>query len=477
VIAANRLQTKLVLEPGSFRDWDSRVFVSDDLVVRALSEAGRADWEALAASGLLERFTASGELVATEPSPTEVLSEIQRLDPNGGWVGALTHERLAFVSYPYEWSFSQLQDAALLQLRLTTAALAEGLTLKDATPYNVQWRGTQPVFVDVGSFEQARDGEPWGGYRQFCMLFLYPLLLETYRGVPFQPWLRGSIDGIDPTDFRALFTRRDAFRRGMLQHVFLHSSLDRRYENRGGEIRSDLQQAGFDLRLVEANVAKMTDLVRRLQPQGATSAWADYRTTCSYDEHDAAEKEDFVRRVVGSKQRRLVWDLGCNDGRFSRIASTGAKHVVAIDSDRHVVDALYRTLRADDERKILPLVVDLSDPSPAVGWSNAERATLVERGRPELVLCLALVHHLSISGNVPLREVVAWLRGLDSELVIEFPERDDPMVQRLLGAKREDAHPDYSRERFEALLRDSFGIAHSVELTSGMRTLYHALPA
>ena len=476
MIAANRLPTSLALEPGSFRDWDSRVFVSGDVVVRALSETGLADWEALAASDLFERFSESGELVATEPSGPDVLSEVQRLDPGGRWAGALAHERLPFVTYPYEWSFSMLKDAALLQLRLLTAALAEGLALKDATPYNVQWRGTRPVFVDVGSFERLREGEPWSGYRQFCMLFLYPLMLESYRGVPFQPWLRGSIDGISPADFRALFTRRDAFRRGMLRHVFLHASLESRYASRGREVRGELRQAGFDRRLVEANVEGMTKLVRRLQRRREGSAWADYRSTCTYDEHEAAQKEDFVGRVVGSKRRGIVWDLGCNDGRFSRIAGKDADLVVAIDSDRHVVDLLYSTLRAEDDPKILPLVVDLADPSPAIGWSNAERTTLLDRGRPELVLCLALVHHLSIAGNVPLRQVVTWLRGLDSELVIEFPERDDPMVQRLLGAKRDEAHPDYSRETFEALLRASFATIHSTELATGTRTLYQALP-
>jgi hypothetical protein len=369
-----------------------------------------------------------------------------------------------------------LKDAALLQLRITIGALVEGLMLKDATPYNVQWRGSQPVFVDVGSFERAHDGEPWAGYRQFCMLFLYPLMLEAYRGVPFQPWLRGSINGIQPADFRALFTRRDAFRRGVLRHVFLHASLEGRYANRGGEVRGDLQKAGFDRRLVEANVDAMTKLVRQLRSRGGASAWADYRSTCTYDDDESGQKEAFVRRVVGTASRRLVWDLGCNDGRYSRIAADDAGLVLAIDSDRHVVDALYATLRDEGERRILPLVVDLANPSPAIGWSNAERGTLVDRGRPDLVLGLALVHHLSISGNVPLREVVRWLRSLQCELVVEFPDRGDPMVERLLGAKRTEAHPDYSRETFEALLGSNFRIAASQGLSEGTRTLYHALP-
>ena len=475
MVEASRTSTSLVLEPGSFRDWDARVFLGGDRVYRALSEDGAADWEALGASRLFDEYTGSGELVATEPAGEDILDEIRRLDPGGGWVGALSHERLPFVSYPYEWSFSMLQDAALLQLRLVSAALAEGLMVKDATPYNVQWRGAQPVFVDVGSFERAREGEPWVGYRQFCMLFLYPLLLEAYRGVAFQPWLRGSVDGISPTDFRALFTRRDAFRRGMLRHVFLHAGLERRYADRGSDVRGDLEKAGFDRKLVAATVENVAALVRGLRPRPGASTWSEYDQTCSYLDAETAAKEDFVRRVVGQRRRGLIWDLGCNEGRFSRIAAEGANLVVAADSDRAVVDRLYLSLRDDGNRSILPLVVDLADPSPAIGWDNAERATLTERGLPELSLCLALVHHLSISRNVPLREVVRWLRDLGGEIVVELPDRADPMVRRLLLGKRDDAHPDYSRETFEQELRSRFDVVESVEL-SGTRTLYHAAP-
>ncbi len=476
MVGASPTSTSLVLEPGSFRDWDGRVFRGRDRIYRALSEDGVADWGALAASGLFEQFTASGELVATEEAGEEILGEIRRLDPGGGWTGALSHERLPFVSYPYEWTFSMLQDAALLQLRLVSAALAEGLMVKDATPYNVQWRGAQPVFVDVGSFERAREGEPWVGYRQFCMLFLYPLLLEAYRGVAFQPWLRGSVDGITPTDFRALFTRRDALRRGMLRHVFVHAGLERRYADRGSDVRGDLEKAGFDRKLVAASVESAASLVRRLRPRPGTSTWSEYDQTCSYLDAETAAKEEFVRRVVGHRRRRLIWDLGCNEGRFSRIAAEGSDLVVAVDSDREVVDRLYVSLRDESSRSILPLVVDLADPSPAIGWDNAERATLTRRGLPDLSLCLALVHHLSISRNVPLREVVRWLRALGGEVVVELPDRADPMVRRLLLGKRDGAHPDYSRETFEQELRSRFEIVESAELASGTRTLYHAVP-
>jgi hypothetical protein len=418
----------------------------------------------------------AGDLIETWHASDAELAELQRVDPDGSWVAALRHERVPFVSYPYEWTFSMLQDAALLQLRLTAAALDGGLMLKDATPYNVQWRGSRPVFIDVTSFERSRPGEPWPGYRQFCMLFLYPLLLEAYRGIAFQAWLRGSPNGFAPGDFRALFSRRDVFQSGMLRHVFLHARLERDNARRGSEVRTDLAEAGFDNRLIRANVDQLTRLVGRLRSGLRSSAWDHYRSSCSYVDADAARKEDFVRRAVGRRRRRLTWDLGCNDGRYSLIAADDSDLTLALDSDPSVVDALYRSRRAEGDEKVLPLVVDLSNPSPGLGWRNGERSTLIERGRPDMTLCLALVHHLSISNNIPLREVVAWLRSLDSDLVVEFPDRDDKMVDELLRAKGAESHPDYRRETFEALLLDSFEIIDSAELESGTRTLYDARP-
>jgi SAM-dependent methyltransferase len=385
--------------------------------------------------------------------------------------GLLEHARVPFVSYPYEWTFSMLRDAAQLQLRLLRLALEEGLTLKDASPYNVQWRGAEPVFIDVGSFERAREGEPWAGYRQFCALYLYPLLLQAYKGVPFQPWLRGSLEGIEPAEARALFRGRDLLRRGVLTHIVLHSRLERRNADRS--VRSELREAGFKRELVVANVRRLERLVRRLEWRPRGSGWSAYGATTSYESEDAARKEAFVRAAAGEG---LVWDLGSNDGRFARIAAERADYVLALDGDAVVLDRLYRELREAGERRVQPLLVDLADPSPRRGWRCAERQTLEERGRPDFVLCLALLHHLAIARNVPLGELVDWLRALGAPLVVEFVDAADPQVQRLLAAKRPGTHGDYTRDRFESLLRAAFEVERTETLGSGTRTLYLARP-
>jgi hypothetical protein len=456
-------------EPGSFRDPDSRVFYAGDAVYRALSTEGLNDFEALRQAGLLD----DPRIVATElvPDAPELSTRLVKET-----AGVLRHERIPFVSYPYEWTFSMLKDAALLQLDLLLAALGRDLVLKDSTPYNVQFRGAQAVFVDVGSFERLRQGESWVGYRQFCMLYLYPLLLQALKGVRFQPWLRGSIDGITAAEMRGLLSARDRFRRGLLTHVFLHARLERRYADRGGEVRDDLRRAGFRKELIVANARKLRSLTERLRWEPPAGVWTAYGERNSYSDEDAARKEDFVRDAARACSPRLVWDIGANNGRYSRIAAEQAATVVAIDADQGPLELLYRELRDEGNDRILPLAIDLADPSPGLGWRGLERRTLSDRGRPDLVLALALVHHLTISANVPVSEVVDWLAGLGAALVIEFPTREDPMVEKLLAPKRTGLHPDYELGSFERCLAEAFTVERTERLGSGTRVLFFARP-
>ncbi len=440
-------------EPASFRDPEARVVYSaEGEVLRELSPRGQEDWQALRQTRFFRRALADGRIVGTE----EVAP------------GMLRHERVPFVSYPYEWPFEMLREAALLELGLLDEALEEGFVLKDGTPYNVQWRGSEPVFVDVGSFERLRDGEPWAGYRQFCTLFLYPLMLQAYRGIAPQPWLRGSLEGIEPAQARALLPR---FRRGILTHVVLHDRLEAKHADRQRDVRSELKAAGFRKELIQANVRRMRKLVEGLTPKRGRSAWTDYREIAPYSAEDAKRKERFVREAGPA---RLAWDLGANDGRFARVLE--AETIVAADGDEQVAGELYAALRREGSRTILPLVVDLADPSPGLGWRGLERRRLEERGRPDLVLALALVHHLAIGRNVPFGELAAWLRGLGGRLVIEFADREDPMVKRLLAAKRAETHEDYGRGEFERALGGDFEVERREELGSGTRTLYQARP-
>jgi len=464
-----QLSTSAGLEPGSFRDPESRVFYADGQVFRSLSKEGLEDFEALAASGLLD----DARIVRTERADDAAgLEQLLARET----AAVLRHELIPFVSYPYEWTFSMLKDAALVQLDLLLAALDHELVLKDSSPYNVQWRGARPVFVDVGSFERLREGEPWVGYRQFCMLYLYPLLLQSAKGVPFHAWLRGSIDGIAPAQMRGLSSFRDRLRRGWFTNVFLHARLEQRYGDRGGEVKRDVKRAGFNKQILLANVRKMKKLVERLEWSPPEGVWVAYGERNSYTDDDARRKDEFVRDVSSSRHWPLVWDIGCNNGRYSRIAAEGAKTVVAVDADQGPVELLYRELRDQGDEQILPLTMNLADPSPGLGWRGLERKAMPERGKPDLVLALALVHHVAISANVPVKEFVDWLASLGCSLVIEFPTREDPMVEKLLAPKRDGLHPDYELGFFERCLGEAFEVERSERLESGTRVLYFARP-
>jgi ribosomal protein L11 methylase PrmA len=431
------------------------VFYTGGEVRRALSPRGVEDFEALAASGLLD----DPRIVGTERVEDAVLR----------------HERIPFVSYPYEWTFSMLQDAALLQLDLLTAALDLDLTLKDATPYNVQFDGARPVFIDVGAFERLREDELWVAQRQFSMLYLYPLLLQATKGAGFQGRLRGSIDGITPAEMRSLMSFRDRFRRGYTTNVFLRARLERRDAGDPAAVRAQLGRPGLGKQLILANVRKLRRLVARLAWEPPTTVWVSYGEQ-TYTDADARQKDAFVRAVAAERSWPLVWDLGANQGRHARIAAEGAGHVVAIDADQGAVELLYRALRDGGERTILPLTMNLADPSPGLGWRGLERKPLLERGQPDLVLALALLHHLAIAANVPVREIIDWLASLGAALVVEFPTREDPMVRKLLAPKRDGLHADYELEHFERCLHDAFEVRRSERLGSGTRLLYFATP-
>ena len=457
-------------EPASFRDPAARVLRHDGQILRYLTSAALRDFQTLSSTRFYQEFTASGRLVATELAsgpPTLPLS-----DP---WVAVLRHQTIPVVSYPYEWCFSMLKDAALLQLDLLVAALDEGMALKDATPFNIQWLGARPVFIDIGSFKAAEPGEPWAGYRQFCETFLYPLFLQAYKDVPFHPWLRGSLEGVEAEHINRLMSARDRLRPGVFTHVYLLSKVQSRYAATQRNVRKDLRAAGFSAEMVKHNVRRMRRIVERLTWSRARSTWSNYALCNTYEQADRERKKRFILRAAASTHRSCVWDLGCNTGEYSRAVSECADLVVAVDADHLAIEHLYRALKTEHASTILPLVGNLTDPSPGLGWRHRERQTLDERSRPDLILALALIHHLSIGQNVPLPDLVAWFGSFEADLVIEFVAPEDAMVEQLLR-NRDELDFGYTQDRFEACVAEHFVIAETEGLQSGTRTIYYLRP-
>jgi hypothetical protein len=386
----------------------------------------------------------------------------------------LEHEPIPTISYPYEWPFAMLRDAAALELDVLRTALDHGLTLKDGTIYNVQFVGSRPVFIDLGSFTKG-DG-PWPGYRQLCETALFSLLMHAHLGLSHQAMLRGRIDGVTATDARAVFRGRRSFKKGVFKHVVLQAALQSKVTASSESMKADLAKSGANIDLAKAAAKSLHKLVTALEVSKDRSTWSDYRTTCTYTSESAAFKRDFVEAAARTGAPKRILDLGANDGEYSVLVAPHCEQVVACDFDELVIDRLYRRLKAEGPANILPLVVDLTDPSPGIGWANRERKPWQERMRPDLTLALALIHHLVIGANVPLPMVVDWMRAFDSRLVIEFVDPDDPQSKRLLANKPAGLFEDYTRARFEELVAQRFDVIRTAEVPGQPRKLYELAP-
>lgn len=431
--------------PGSFRDPDARVLATDDgRIARALSPRAAALDAALRRRGQLAALERDGLVVASAPC-TDIAVP-------AGWAALIESPRLPFVAYPYEWSFGMLQDAALLTLRLAERLLADDVLLKDASAYNVLFDGAHPRFVDLGSFEAYEANAPWVGYGQFCDHFLAPLMLEAYKGVPFQPFLRGNLEGLSITDQLApLLSTADLRRPGVLLHVKARAWLDRHSRDLSTADRRAVRRAALPKEAILRNMRGLQRVVTRLR-SGAPSVWAGYDEANSYDAAATERKTAFVaaaaERLGGGA---LAWDVGANTGRYSRVLARHYRCVVAMDADAAAVDRLYRAQQgAPEAGAILPLVVDLMDPSPPRGWRGQERAGMLERGRPQLALYLALMHHVCLGRGVPLEDFLDFACATSDAAVIEFVAANDPMSQTVLATKQA-VHAGYDLEAFRTV--------------------------
>jgi hypothetical protein len=449
------------IHPGSFRDPLGFVFMREGVLYRQINEGARRDYEQLVQSGLYEKLSRSGDLVPHE----EVSANIS---PNQAAYRVIRPERVDFISYPYEWCFSQLKDAALLTLALQKTAMAHGMRLKDATPYNVAfWRG-RPVWIDTLSFEVPEPRTPWVAYRQFCETFLAPLALVSQVDVRLLDLVRSHIDGVPLDLASALLPRRSRLRPGLLMHVHLHATAQRRIRD-GGEPQRRA------VRLSETALTGLIDslegTVRRLQWRAPDTTWGSYYEATNYSPGAFARKRDIVERWIDRVSPASVWDLGANDGTFSRLASSRGIMTVAFDVDPVAVEKNYLQAVEASDRHMLPLRLDLTNPSGGYGWANAERQSLADRGPADLALVLALVHHLAIGHNVPLPRIAEYLAQICRSLVIEFVPKHDSQVQRML-ASRADIFDGYTQEAFEAAFSTYFAVEEGAPVEDSVRTLY-----
>lgn len=454
----------VAVEPGSFRDPSGFVFTRGDALLRQVQDSYREEYDSLMHSGLYASLVDAGLLIP------HVEVELDAAPRNGAY-RVLQPERVPFVSYPYEWCFSELRDAALTTLRVQREAIRFGMSLKDASAYNIQFVRGKPVLIDTLSFERFDESRPWVAYGQFCRHFLAPLALMAHTDVRLGRMLRMFIDGL-PLDLASrLLPWRTRLDPRLLVHVHLHGAAERRALSESAARPVPAHRMGRAalmgmLDSLEAAVCRQT-----WKPSG--TVWADYYASTNYTDAAMAGKRRIVSEMLDaiSPTPRTAWDLGANTGVFSRLAAERGMTTIAWDIDPAAVEQNYLACRADGETRVLPLLQDLTSPSPDLGWALRERKSLTGRGPADVVLALALVHHLAIANNVPLDRVAGFLRSMGRWLVVEFVPKEDSQVQRLLAA-REDIFRDYTLTGFEQAFSAHFRVIRRVAVPESARTIY-----
>lgn len=472
-------------DPGSFRDPAGHVFVLDEVVVRSVNPGAKASFEKVMASGVLGELARRGLMI-----PTSLDDSGRSLEPFTGARGEtpsflLLHPRLDFISYAHEWTFSQLKDAALCHLDVQLGALERGITLSDASVHNIQFHRGKPLHIDPLSLRPYVDGEAWAGYNQFCRMFLLPLLIEAWAGIGFQPLLKGSVDGI-PLEYGASLLPRHKLLTSMngFLHVFLHARMTKSVSSSKPSDNQAVKKPAVPKSQHVALLKELRRWIAGLQSarsrKGNTTYWSEYAAVNSYSSDMRQTKAGFVdrfaRRLIerrsasSSKARTLICDIGGNTGEYSKVTTdAGVDLAIIFDSDLDSLEAAY--VRYQSGVPVFPMLMDIADPSSSTGWDQSERKGLNERSSSVTgVLALAVIHHLCIGRNLPLKAVVRWLVSFAAEGVIEFVPKSDPMVQGLLS-HREDVFSDYDEVHFLRYLNEVAHVTDSLRFDSNGRLL------
>jgi ribosomal protein L11 methylase PrmA len=445
--------------PSSFRDPSGFLFRREGALFRQVNRVYKDNYDLLIASGLYQALAEEGLLVRHD----EV--DVSPPDPGPAYK-VIRPQLIPFVSYPYEWCFGQLREAALAVLKIQKKAFDFGMSLKDASAYNIQFVDGKPILVDTLSFEKLQM-KPWIAYRQFCQHFLNPLLLVAYKDFRLNQLSRVFLDGIPLSLTSRLLPLRTRFRPGLASHVHLHALSQDFFSTKTVRVKERKIRPVSLAGLVES----LETQVRKLRLRLKKTEWARYYQETNYSPEGFEQKKNIVAEFLGSMQPRTVWDLGANTGVFSRLASRKGINTVAFDLDFIAVEVNYRECLSENEKNLLPLVLDLTNPTPAIGWENKERESLLERGPADAALALALLHHLAISNNLPLTKIAEFMSRVCRWLVIEFVPKTDSQVQRLL-ATREDIFTGYTRSAFEEEFTKFFATVKVVPIEGTERTLY-----
>ncbi len=448
--------------PASFRDPSGFLFTDEGALYRQVNQQYADEYQRLMESGLYENLSKIGRLVTHQ----EV--DIEPIQPEKAFK-IIQPELIPFISYPYEWSFSQLKEAALATLAIQKRALNAEMSLKDASAYNIQFHQGKAILIDTLSFEFYKEGTPWVAYKQFCQHFLAPLALMAKTDIRLSQLLRVYIDGI-PLDLASeLLPKSTKLNAGLMMHIHMHAKAQVKYADE--DVEEKKQNKAISKQSLLGLLENLKNTVKKLDWTPAGTEWGNYYEITNYSDSAFLHKKELISAWVAETKPKEVWDLGANNGVFSRLASEQGVFTVSFDIDPAAVEQNYRQMKSAKETNLLPLVLDLTNPSPALGWHNRERESFTERAPADMVFALALVHHLAISNNLPFQQLADFFSDVGDWLIIEFVPKSDSQVKKLL-LSREDIFDEYTLEDFERVFKTRFKIQKKVKINEAERHLF-----
>lgn len=449
----------LPAHPSSFKDPAGFIFIAEGIYYRQVNQAGSKDYSLLMSSGLYEKLISKNRLIRH--------TEIDTIKSDASqWFKTLQPEQLPLISYPYEWSFDQLKDAALLTLTIQKEALNYGMILKDATPFNIQWLNSKAIYIDTLSFEKHKEGEPWVAYKQFCECFLAPLLLMHYRGNELNKLLVSFPNGIPLPIVSSLLPFKTRFH----LNLYLHIHLQAKMQKKGADDKQQNKRHLSTTQLINI-IESLRHLIKKLSASCAKTTWNNYYDETILSNDYLMHKQELVKSFLTPLTFNSLTDLGANKGEFSLQFKDTASKIVAADFDASCINELYLHIKSQKLNNIFPLVIDLANPSPAIGWANKERNSFWDRINTEVILALALVHHLAISFNISFAMMAERFSQKTKYLLIEFVPKGDPKVQQLLS-HRKDVFENYDQTTFENSFLVYFEILNKETIQTTNRILY-----
>ena len=451
---------------GSFRDPAGQVYYCDDRIIRVIRKKGKERFDHILKNNIIEQSVDKNFLIESK----KIENNFKEIDIDESCY-LVEHEKIEYISYPYEWCFYQLKSAAIHHLEFQIFLLEKNSVLIDASAYNIQFKNNKPIFIDLLSIDKYKEGDYWIGYNQFIQQFLNPLLLQSKKGIKFNNWYKGNLNGIFSEDLNSVLSLNDKISLNVYLHVVLLAKMSKRTTiDPKKTVHEFNKKKNLSKNSYKAILLQLKKWIEVLKPKKVRTIWDNYSIENTYEENQKDKKLKILKDfVVKHKPKKLI-DLGCNDGFYSiESLKSGCESAVGIDFDSNVINEAYKKSKLLD-KPFLPLCIDFMNPSSKLGWNEEERYSFLERSNFDCVIAFAFEHHLSLANNVPLNEMIEWMLKIANKGLIEFVSKNDPTVKKILTLKG-DIFPDYNNKKFEYLLNKKARILKTSEI-SDTRKIY-----